>query len=137
MLVTGLAAVLTLLLVVLLWRPLQASALDPQFGEIASLRGQLAQRVLLAASTAVAVVAFSVGVILVVAFFIVPATAAHLLATRLATMLMLAAAVGWTSAVAGHWAAVHYGTSISGTIGLATVVCFTLARLLVPRRGLL
>jgi len=139
LLVTGLAAVLTLLLVVVvLWRPLQASTLDPQFGEIAGLRGQLAQRVLLVASTAVAVVAFdSVGAILVVAFFVVPAAAAHLLATRLATMLILAVAVGWASAVTGHWAAVHYDTSISGTIGLATVVCFVLARLLAPRRGLL
>ena len=50
---------------------------------------------------------------------------------------MLAVAVGWASAVAGHWAAVHYDTSISGMIGLATVVCFVLARLLAPRRGLL
>jgi manganese/zinc/iron transport system permease protein len=138
LLATGLAAVLALLLVVALWRPLLASTLDPQFGEIAGLRGQLAQRVLLVASTAVAVVAFdSVGVILVVAFFIVPAAAAHLMATRLASMLMLAVAVGWASAVAGHWAAVHYDTSISGMIGLATVVCFVLARLLAPRRGLL
>ena len=53
LLVTGLAAVLALLLVVALWRPLLASTLDPQFGEIAGLRGQLAQRVLLVVSTAV------------------------------------------------------------------------------------
>lgn len=138
LLITGIAAALTVLLVIVLWRPLQASTLDPKFGEIAGLRGQLAQRLLLVASTAVAVVAFdSVGAILVVAFFVVPAAAAHLLSTRLETMLIVAAAIGWVSAVTGHWAAVRYDTSMSGTIGLATVACFVLARLLAPRRGLL
>jgi len=62
-----------------------------------------------------------VGAILVVAFFVVPVAAAHLLAPGLATMLILAMAVGWASAVAGHWTAVHYDTSISDMIGLATV----------------
>ncbi|MDQ3150967.1 MAG: metal ABC transporter permease [Actinomycetota bacterium] len=138
LLVTGPAAVLTVLLVVLLWRPLQTSTLDPQFAEIVGLRGRLAQRVLLVASTAVAVVAFdNVGAVLVVAFFVVPAAAAHLLASRLGTMLILAVTIGWVSAVVGHWAAVRLDSSMSGTIGLATVVCFALARLLAPRRGLL
>jgi manganese/zinc/iron transport system permease protein len=136
--VTGAAAVLTVLLVVLLWRPLQASTFDPDFAELAGLRGRAVGQILLVAVAGLAVVAFdSVGAILVVTFFVVPASTARLLAHRVSTMLVVAVAAGWISSVAGHRAAVVFDTSIPGIIGLASGVVFLLALLFAPRRGLL
>ncbi|MGH3517945.1 MAG: metal ABC transporter permease [Haloechinothrix sp.] len=136
LLVTGGATLAVVLLVVLLWRPLQASTFDPEFAETAGLRGRAVNRVLLVAVAGLAVVAFdSVGAILVVTFFIVPAATALLLANRLGTMLVLTVVAGWLASVIGQRAAVTLDSSIAGTIGLASVTLFTLALLLAPRRG--
>lgn len=135
---TGIAVVVVVLFVVLLWRPLQASTFDPEFAELSGLRGRFVGRALLIVVAGVAVIAFdSVGAILVVTFFVVPAATAHLLTRRLAPMLVLAAAVGWASSAAGHRIAVAVNSSIAGTIGLASAACFVLALLLAPRSGLL
>ncbi|WP_116041795.1 metal ABC transporter permease [Amycolatopsis palatopharyngis] len=135
--ITGAAAALTVLLVVLLWRPLQASTFDPDFAELGGLRGRAVGQILLVAVAALAVVAFdSVGAILVITFFVVPASTARLLVNRVPAMLVAAVAVGWVSSLAGHRAAVQFDTSIPGMIGLSSAVVFLLALLLAPRRGL-
>ncbi|WP_019807179.1 metal ABC transporter permease [Saccharomonospora halophila] len=128
LLVTGGAAVATVLFVVLLWRPLQASTFDPDFAELGGLRGRAVQRMLLVAVAGVAVVAFdSVGAILVITFFVVPAATARLLARGLGGMLLLAVAVGWIASAVGHRAALTFDSSIPGTIGLTTGLLFLLA----------
>ncbi len=128
LLVTGAAAAATVLFVVLLWRPLQASTFDPDFAELGGLRGRAVQRMLLVAVAGVAVVAFdSVGAILVITFFVVPAATARLLARGLGGMLLLAVAVGWIASAAGHRAALAFDSSIPGTIGLTTGLLFLLA----------
>lgn len=128
LLVTGIAALLTVLFVVLLWRPLQASTFDPDFTELAGLKGHAVGRMLLIAVAGLAVVAFdSVGAILVITFFVVPAATARLLVHRLTTMLVVAVGVGWVSAVAGQRAAVAFDTSIPGMIGLSGAALFLAA----------
>ncbi|WP_019814948.1 metal ABC transporter permease [Saccharomonospora saliphila] len=139
LLVTGAAAVLTVVFVLVLWRPLHASTFDPDFAELAGLRGAVVQRMLLVAVAGLAVVAFdSVGAVLVITFFVLPAATARLLTHRLGTMLVVAVAAGWISSVAGHHAAVVFDSSIAGTIGLAGGCLFLLAlalsRLLPHRR---
>ncbi|TCP55124.1 manganese/zinc/iron transport system permease protein [Tamaricihabitans halophyticus] len=138
LLMTLLAVLLALGFVLLSWRGLQTLAFDPEFADIAGLRGRLIQRLLLMVSAIVAVIVFdSVGAILVVTFFVVPAAAAQLVANRLDTMLLVSVAIGWVSSFVGQRAAVAYDSSIAGMIGLTTVGCFLLLRLLAPRRGLL
>ncbi|MFC4001663.1 metal ABC transporter permease [Prauserella oleivorans] len=135
--VTGAATLVTVLLVVLLWRPLHAASFDPAFAELGGLRGRLAGQVLLVAVAGLAVVAFdSVGAILVITFFVVPASTARLLVHRLGTMLVVAVAAGWLSSFAGHRIAISLDTSIPGTIGLTSGALFLLTLLLAPRRGL-
>lgn len=137
LLTTVVAASLTLGFVLVLWRPLQASTLDPEFANLAGLRGRLVERLMLVASALVAVTAFdSVGAILVVTFFVVPAAAAHLVSNRLDTMLLVSVAIGWISAFAGQRAAVAFDSSIAGSVGLVAVCCFLLLRLFAPHRGL-
>ncbi|MBB3049235.1 manganese/zinc/iron transport system permease protein [Prauserella isguenensis] len=136
--ITAVATVAVVALVVVLWRPLQAASFDPAFAELAGLRGRLIGQVLLVAVAGLAVVAFdSVGAILVITFFVVPASTARLLTARLGPMLVVAAGCGWVASMAGHGVAVSLDTSIPGTIGLTSGVLFVLALLLAPRRGLL
>lgn len=138
LLVTGGATLLVVALVVALWRPLQAGTFDPGFAQTAGLGERAVSRILLVAVAGVAVVAFdSVGAILVVTFFIVPAATALLLAGRLGTMLVLAVAFGWLSSAVGQRVADTVDSSIGGAVGLASVAFFVLALLLAPRRGLL
>ncbi|WP_298181792.1 metal ABC transporter permease [Saccharomonospora sp.] len=128
LLLTGLTTVCTVVFVVLLWRPLQAAAFDAEFAELSGLRGELVGRMLLVVVVGTAVVAFdSLGAILVITFFVVPAVTARLLTQRLGTMLVVAVAVGWASSLAGHRAALVLDSSIAGTIGLTSGALFVLA----------
>ncbi len=128
LLVTGLAAACTVLFVTLLWRPLSAATFDPDFAELSGLRGALVGRMLLVVVSGTAVVAFdSVGAILVITFFVVPAATARLLTHRLGPMLLIAVAVGWVSSLAGHRAALALDSSVAGTIGLAAGALFAVA----------
>ncbi|MDV6012596.1 metal ABC transporter permease [Haloechinothrix sp. LS1_15] len=136
LLFTGAAALAVTALVLVLWRPLAVSTFDPGFAQSAGLRGRAVGGVLLVAVTALAVIAFdSVGAILVITFFIVPAAAAAQLAARLATTLLLAVGFGWISAFAGYQLAAELDSSIPGSIGLTSVALFALAWLFGRRRG--
>ncbi|MEY7973320.1 metal ABC transporter permease [Saccharomonospora xinjiangensis] len=128
LLVTGLTAVCTVLFVTLLWRPLSSATFDPDFAELSGLRGSLVGRLLLVVVAGTAVVAFdSVGAILVITFFVVPAATARLLTHRLGPMLAAAVGVGWISSFAGHRAALALDSSVAGTIGLTAGALFTVA----------
>ncbi|MQA62435.1 MAG: metal ABC transporter permease [Actinophytocola sp.] len=130
LLITGGAALVIVLFVVLLWRPLHTSTFDPEFAETSGLRGQVASRALLVAVAGLAVVAFdSVGAILVVTFFIVPAATARLLTHTLGAMLVVAVTVGWLASWLGQRLAVGFDSSIPGTIGLVSVALLGLALL--------
>jgi manganese/zinc/iron transport system permease protein len=128
LIVTGIATLAVFALVGLLWRRLQAGSFDPGFAETAGLRGRAANRALLVAVAGLAVVAFdSVGAILVITYFIVPAAAAHQLARTLGAMLLLAVAAGWLATLLGRQVAVTLDSSIPGAIGLAAVALFGVA----------
>ena len=68
----------------------------------------------------------SVGAILVVAFFVIPAATAYLLTRRLKTMLVLACTIGVIGVVLGYWVAGLFNSSIAGSIGTMLGVLFTL-----------
>ena len=78
----------------------------------------------------------AVGSILVVALMIAPPATAYLLTDRLGLMLVLSAAVGVASAIAGYWFAHWLDVSIAGSMAAATGFCFALAWLFAPERGL-
>ncbi|APU14317.1 metal ABC transporter permease [Actinoalloteichus fjordicus] len=135
--ITGLAALSVLAVVLVLWRPLQAATLDPEFARVAGLGSRVVDRTVLVATALVAVTAFeSVGAILVVTFFIVPAATGGLLAVRLDGMLAIAVTSAWVAAIAGQRLAVGLNASIAGTVGLTAVGLFVLALLFGRRRGL-
>ena len=66
------------------------------------------------------------GAILVIAFFIVPASAAFLLTDRLSRMLVLSVSLGIISAVMGYLFAIFADVSISGSMASITGIIFGL-----------
>lgn len=127
-----------LTLITVLWKELKTSTFDPAFAQTAGLRPALLSRVLLVAVAITAVTAFeSVGAILVVALFIVPATTSYLLVERLWLMMVVTVGIGWVAAIGGYGTAVALDASIAGAIGVVAGACFTLALFVSPRHGLL
>jgi manganese/zinc/iron transport system permease protein len=130
-------ALVNLALVVLLWKEYKATTFDPEFSRTIGISPRLLSRLLLIAVAVTAVTAFeSVGAILVVTMLIVPAAAAHLLTDRLWAMVVLAVAIGWLSAAAGHATALRFDASIAGAMGLVAAACFAAALVASPRYGL-
>ena len=79
----------------------------------------------------------SVGAILVIAFFIVPASAAFLLTDGLSRMLVLSVSLGIISAIMGYLFAIFADVSISGSMATITGIIFGLIWVFGPNRGLI
>jgi ABC-type Mn2+/Zn2+ transport system permease subunit/Mn-dependent DtxR family transcriptional regulator len=79
----------------------------------------------------------TVGLVLVVAMLITPASTAYLLTDRFGRMLGISAAIGVGSAIAGLYGSYYWNVSSGGAIVLVATGCFFLALLMAPRRGLL
>lgn len=79
----------------------------------------------------------AVGLILVVAMLITPGATALLLTRRLATMMLVAAAIGLSSGVGGLYASYYLDVTSGPAIVVLVSVAFVLAFLLAPGRGVL
>lgn len=137
--VTGVVVLLDALLVVVGWRVLRAASFDPGFAASVGVPVRLVSRLLLIATAMTAVVAFeSVGAVLVITLFIVPAAAGVVGARRMQGVLLLAITVGWLAAIIGWQSALRWDASIAGVMGVVAGACFVLvvaARLLHRRIG--
>lgn len=135
--VMGAVVLVNLLLVTIFWKELKVTSFDPDFARTIRVSPRLVARVLLVAVAVTAVTAFeSVGAILVVTLLVVPAATAYLITDRLVVMVVISVAIGWISAVAGHWGAVQIDASIAGAMGLCAAALFTVAVFCSPRYGL-
>ncbi len=107
----------------LFYKNLAAAAFDPVHAQLQGLRPKLVGAVLLALTAVTAVAAFdAVGVVLFVAFAIVPAVTGLLLARRLPGVLLVAVGIGTAAALAGYPVALGLDISIGGTMALLTGV---------------
>ncbi len=77
----------------------------------------------------------AVGSVLVVALFVGPPAAAHLLTDRLHTMIAVSAALGAGCAIAGYWLARAFDASIAGAMATVVGVVFGLVFLFAPQHG--
>jgi manganese/zinc/iron transport system permease protein len=122
----------------LFWKELKLSTFDPALAIALGFTPALVQYALMGLVSLTAVGAFdAVGSILVVALMIAPPAAAYLLTDSLPRLLVLAAAIGAASAIAGYWLAYALDASIAGAMATMTGVAFGLAWLFAPGRGLL
>jgi manganese/zinc/iron transport system permease protein len=137
--IVGMLAVLALLLVGVLFRPLAALCFDRSFAAAVGLPVRALDLALLGLMLAVTVAGLrAVGLILVVALMVIPAATARLLTERLEVMLPVAACVGAVSAWFGAALSATLPDLPTGaTITLVACALFLAALLFAPRRGVL
>lgn len=120
----------------LFWKELLVVSFDPGLAAAMGFAPRRLDLALMALVALAAVASFEqVGSILVVAMFIVPGAAAHLLCDRLRTMLVLAAGIGALSAVLGQRLAVWWNTNTAGTMAVVAGLFYLAALAFSPRYG--
>jgi manganese/zinc/iron transport system permease protein len=128
---------LNALFIILFYKELKLTTFDEGLAAALGFAPGLIHYLFMGLVSITAVGAFdAVGSILVVALMIAPAATAYLLTDRLQVMVMLSAAIGVASAVAGYWMSFALDVSIAGSMATMTGVAFLLAFLLAPQRGL-
>ncbi|MHC4817799.1 MAG: metal ABC transporter permease [Planctomycetota bacterium] len=137
LLMLGIAALLNLLFVVVLHKELELATFDAALAATLGISPVVLHYLLMGVVSLTTVASFdSVGAILVVAFLVVPAAAAHLLTDRLSVMLLLAALIGVACSTAGYFLARAVDASIAGSMATAMGAAFLLAWLFAPREGI-
>jgi ABC-type Mn2+/Zn2+ transport system permease subunit/Mn-dependent DtxR family transcriptional regulator len=131
------ATALTILVIVVFYRGLLVLSFDPTFGRLSRLPMRLLHYGLMLLTTLAIVVAMeAVGVVLVSALLVIPASAASLLTDRFGKLLVISALFGMAAAVAGSFFS-FVGTRLAA--GPMVVICaaglFALAFLFSPQHG--
>jgi manganese/zinc/iron transport system permease protein len=134
----ALVFLLNLGFVLLLWKELTLSSFDPALAQALGLAPRAVGLGLSALTAVTAVAAFeAVGVILFLAFVIVPPATALLLSRKLPVIIALALGLAVLASVSGYHLAVQADVSIGGTMALVAGAFFAAAMLFAPRDGLL
>jgi manganese/iron transport system permease protein len=129
---------LLLLVVLAINKELVAVALDRETARAAGLPVAALDMALYALVTLAIVISLqAVGNILVLALLITPAACARLLTDRLATMLVLAPAIGAGASLAGLYLSYHLDLAAGGLIVLVMTAAFLVCFAAAPRHGLL
>lgn len=135
---TLIVGAIVLLVVTLFYKELLISSFDPTMSAVYGLPTRFIHYTIMVLLTMVTVASLqTVGVILVVAMLITPASTAYLLTNRLSVMIVLAACIGAFSAVAGLYFSFIYNLSSGAVIVLVTTVIFIIAFLFAPNQGIL
>ncbi|KPQ08364.1 MAG: manganese/zinc/iron transport system permease protein [Rhodobacteraceae bacterium HLUCCA12] len=133
----GVVAMLNAGFITLFWKELKLASFDPGLASAFGFRPGLIGAVLLALTSATAVAAFdAVGVVLFMAFLIVPPVTGLLLSRRLWAMLAIAVGSGLFSVGAGYALAIRWDVSIGGMMAVATGAGLVVALVAAPRSGL-
>ncbi len=136
-LIAGLA-VAVLLVVVLLYKEFLLVSFDPVLAATQQLPlGLLRNLMLVLLALTVVISLQTVGIGLVAAMLVTPAATAYLLARRLPAMMLISAAIGAASGVAGLYLSFYINVASGAAIVLVCTGFFLLAYLFAPRRGIL
>lgn len=136
--VLGVLAITNISFIMILYKELKISTFDASLAVSVGLVPVLIHYLLMIMVATTAVVAFeSVGAILVIAFFIVPAAGAYLLTDRLYRMIILSVGLGFVSAITGYLLAILADVSIAGSMATMAGVVFGLIWVFAPNRGLI
>lgn len=138
MLITLVVGAIVLITVFIFYKELLISSFDETMAQAYGLRVRLIHYVLMFLLTLVTVASLqTVGVILVVAMLITPASTAYLLTNRLSTMIFLSAFLGAASSVVGLYLSFKYNLPSGPVIVLATTAIFVIVFLFSPKQGIL
>jgi manganese/zinc/iron transport system permease protein len=137
LIVTGGVLILNAVVIVALWKELKLSSFDPALATTMGYSAGLMHYLLMSLVAITATASFeAVGSILVVAMLIIPPAAAHLLADRLAPMMLIAVVIGVLSAILGYFLSVWFNTNVAGMMTVAAAAIYGTAVLFAPSYGL-
>lgn len=129
---------IVLLTVIFFYKELLVSTFDPTFAASYGLPNKLIHYVIMILLTMVTVASLqTVGIILVVAMLITPASTAYLLTNRLWVMILLAAFFGALASIIGLYFSFVYNLSSGAVIVLVSTAFFLMAFFFSPKQGLL
>ncbi|MET3576595.1 metal ABC transporter permease [Bhargavaea ullalensis] len=129
---------IVLITVIVFYKELLVTTFDPTLAATFGLPNRLIHYAIMVLLTLVTVASLrTVGIILVVAMLITPASTAYLLTDRLPVMIGLSALFGALSAVIGLYVSFNYNLSSGAVIVLAATALFLLALFFSPKQGLL
>lgn len=135
---TGCITVFVLLSIVVLYRPLFLTTFQSVIAETMGVSVSAVHYFLmLILSFAVVASLQTVGVILVVAMLITPASTALLLSSRLKTVIILSAFLGWIAAITGFLGAVVLDTTPGPAMAVAATIIYLITAFVAPRKGLI
>jgi len=124
--------------VYLFYKELLVSSFDPIMAQAYGLPTKMIHYFLMTLLTLVTVASLqTVGIILVVAMLITPASTAYLLTDRLSFMIGLSALFGAVSAVGGLYLSFTYNLASGATIVLVATLFFILSLVFSPKQGIL
>ena len=128
--------ILVLMALVMLWRPLLASTVNPEIAEAEGLhpeRSRLFFMLLMALVIAIAMKI--VGILLITSLLIIPAATARRFSASPEIMAVFASLIGAVSVVGGLFGSLHFDTPSGPSIVVAALVIFVLSLLPIGRRG--
>jgi ABC-type Mn2+/Zn2+ transport system permease subunit/Mn-dependent DtxR family transcriptional regulator len=135
---TAFVLVYVVLSVLVFYRYLFASTFQAIIAQTMGIPVQLVHYFLmLLLSFAVVASLQMVGVILVVAMLITPASAALLLSSRLKRVILLSATIGFSSAIAGLLIAIYLDTTPGPAMAVTATLVYLLAVFFAPEKGIL
>jgi len=124
--------------VYLFYKELLVSSFDPIMAQAYGLPTKMIHYFLMTLLTLVTVASLqTVGIILVVAMLITPASTAYLLTNRLSVMIALSALFGTISAIGGLYLSFTYNLASGATIVLVATALFILSFIFSPKQGIL
>jgi len=133
---TIIVGIIVLLAVIFFYKELLVSSFDETMAQAYGLRTRLIHYGIMVLLTLVTVASLqTVGVILVVAMLITPASTAYLLTNRLSVMVVLASFFGALSSIVGLYISFQHNMPSGPVIALAATGLFVIAFLFSPKQG--
>lgn len=124
--------------IILFFKEFLVSTFDPTLAQSFGLNNKVIHYVLMVLLTLVTVASLqTVGIILVVAMLITPASTAYLLTNRLSIMIAISACLGALSAVVGLYISFTYNWPSGAAIVLVATTFFVISLLLSPKHGVI
>ncbi|QNY44214.1 metal ABC transporter permease [Staphylococcus aureus] len=116
---------IVLILIIIFYRPLMISTFDPTFSRMSGLNTTLLHYFVMLLLSLVTVASIqTVGIILVVALLITPASTAFLISKKLYSMMIIASLISVTSSIVGLYYSYIYNIPSGATIVLCTFVIY-------------
>lgn len=116
---------IVLILIIIFYRPLMISTFDPTFSRMSGLNTTLLHYFVMLLLSLVTVASIqTVGIILVVALLITPASTAFLISKKLYSMMIIASLISVISSIVGLYYSYIYNIPSGATVVLCTFVIY-------------